>query len=177
MPDLNSTIDILAVVDAESIIAQYADKPLSKDPTRPVYLATNTNLVYMFVKKDEAVDYQGQSSLIVAVRPGDSINWRAESLTKNTDYCVLLSACQVNQSGQQSIQPPRLVTTQVYIPLPVIEGGKVTHATRQDFLDSYFYSTANSANHSVLYSLTFVITDRSGEPFGYFTWDPALSIS
>lgn len=176
MADTDSLIDILVVIDAESVMEQNSDK-LSTDPKKPLSIGANPNLVYMFVKWDEVISGNASSNLNVSVTPNDVIRWRGTSLTMNTRYSVVLTDCEVSQ-GQNLISPPLPITPQVSVPVPELDGNTVmtTPPTFQNFQDLYFQSTALNTG-KVTYTFSFAVTNNDGNVLGYFKWDPTLTIS
>ncbi|ATB43162.1 hypothetical protein CYFUS_008642 [Cystobacter fuscus] len=174
MANTEQVIDVLVVVDAESIMEQFQGN-LSTNPAKPTYIGTNSNLVYMFVKGDEVVSGQATSNLNVAVKTNNLIRWRAASLTMNTEYSVILNSCLITQ-GQSLISPPQPINPSVYVPVPTVSGGTVTGETRQTFTDFYFQAVGLNTGQ-VTYTFSFAITNNDGNVLGYFKWDPNLSIS
>ncbi|KFE61977.1 AidA/PixA family protein [Hyalangium minutum] len=175
MADTEQLIDILVVIDAESVMAQFGSVQPPPTMQKPTSIGKNSNLVYMFVKYDEVVKGDASSNLNVSVHPNNVIRWRGTSLTLNTQYSVMLYACDIAQ-GQNLISQPTPITPSVTVQVPTLSGNTVTGTTAQNFQDFYFQSVGEGAG-SVSYTFSFVITDNSGTPLGYFKWDPSLIIS
>jgi hypothetical protein len=174
MADNNQLTDILIVIDAESIMENFkAQLPGSAD--RPIFIGTDTNLIYMFVRKDEVVSGEGTSDLNVHIEPDSIVRWRATSLTGNTRYNVALNACGITQ-GQSFISAPTPIVTTVYAAIPQVNNGLVTGTSKQSINDFFFQAIGNGSGQ-VTYTFTFAITDNDGHVRGYFKWDPHLSIS
>lgn len=174
MADTEQFIDILIVVDAETVMDTYQGN-LSTDPSSPRSLGTVTNLLYMFVKYDEVRSGQATSDLTVAVNPNNVVRWRAVSLTMNTAYSVVLSSCSIS-AGQSLITQPVPIVRSVYVPVPTVTGNIVTGTTKAT-LDDFFFQADAVGDGTVTYTFTFAVTSNEGKVLGYFKWDPTLSIS
>lgn len=174
MASTDPFIDILTVIDAESLIKDYGSQPGSRD--YPTNLGNNAGkYVYMLVKRSEANNMEAQSELSVAVKTGDIIRWRACSLTMDTNLSTLLYKMNIS-AGVGLITSPAPNEASIKIPTPVIVDDKVTSFGTQPYVDFYFQATAQSVG-GVTYQLSFTLTDNQGNPKGYFVWDPYLTIT
>ncbi|ATB43163.1 hypothetical protein CYFUS_008643 [Cystobacter fuscus] len=174
MSSTDPFIDILTVIDAKSLLKDYASKPGTKGS--PTNLGGNASkYVYMLVKRGEANNMEAQDELSVAVKTSDTIRWRAASLTLNTGPSTLLYQMNVSAGGND-ITTPAPYEAAIKIPTPVINGNNVTSIGSQPYKDFYFQSTARYPGQ-VTYQLYFMLVDDQGNPVGYFYWDPFLTIT
>jgi hypothetical protein len=174
MASTDPFIDILTVIDTESLMRDYGSSPGSM--ASPTCLGANaTKYVYMLVKRSEANNTEAQYELSVAAKTGDNIRWRACSLTMNTDLSTLLYKMNVSE-GSGNITAPAANEASIKIPTPVISGNQVTSYGTEPYVDFYFQATARSVGR-VTYQLYFILSDNQGNPKGYYYWDPYLTIT
>ncbi|PTL80270.1 inclusion body family protein [Vitiosangium sp. GDMCC 1.1324] len=174
MSETENLIDILVVIDAESVMQQFTP---SSDAGKPTSIGSNPNLIYMFVKWDEVISGDASSGLSVSVSPNNIIRWRGTSLALNTHYSVVLTACEFTQ-GQNLISSPAPITPSVSVPLPQLNGNVVVTnpLPLQNIQDFYFQSVALDTG-KVTYTFSFAVTNNDGNVLGYFKWDPSLVVS
>lgn len=175
----DSFIDILTVIDAKSLMDDYAANPGTKDfPTTP---ANPAKYMYMLVKRSEANNMEAQPELSVAVKTGDVVNWRATSMTTNTSLATLLYRMHISQGDDLVTAPAPIGPVQVDVPDPVTDGNVVSSIGTQRFYDFYFQATAvrpgSPGMNQVTYQQFIMLTDNQGNPVGYFGWDPYLTIT
>ncbi|PTL80271.1 AidA/PixA family protein [Vitiosangium sp. GDMCC 1.1324] len=171
-------IDILTVIDAKSIVSDYS--PNQSTSGSPISLGNRANqYVFMLVKRSEAANgIEAIPELNVAAQTGDILRWRTSSLTMNTGYSTLLYQMRLQNNGSpgnELITIPAPYEGSIKIPKPAPDGNGVSIGS-QPYKDFYFQSTAQRPG-KVTYQLYFMLADNQGKPFGYFYWDPFVTIT
>lgn len=179
MANNDNFIDILTVIDAKSLVSDCG--PNQSTSGNAIVLGGRldaSKYIYMLVKRSEVVGIEAQPELKVAVKTGNIIRWRLTSLTVNTGYSTLLYRMNIS-GGSGLITTPAPYEASIKVPKPEADdNGGVTINTQhtQPYKDFYFQSTARTPG-DVTYQLYFMLSDDQGKPFGYFYWDPYLTIT
>ena len=83
---MSDFINVLIVIDAETIIENYGK---NSDPDRPTAIPDSSDLIYMTARQDHIVGSPG-SELTVKASPDDIIRWRETTLSLNSKYTSVL---------------------------------------------------------------------------------------
>lgn len=164
-------IDVLASIDAESIIHVYGK---NTDPNNPV--SVDDKYIHMVVRDTNAFSGQGGGELEIAASVEDQIRWRATSLSLQSKYDVLLYAFEATR-GKGLISKPAPMKARVTSLLPNPDAP--TNPTTQTIQD-YYWSCNVEDQGEVTYHFNFMIYERShGElkRVGCYSWDPFIKIS
>ncbi|MBM7119324.1 AidA/PixA family protein [Archangium primigenium] len=176
MADTNENVDILVVIDAASIIQQYGAQA-SMDASKPTSIGRDSKFIYMFVKRDNVVSGDYSSNLTVSVRPNDVVSWRATSLSMNTEYSIMLAACDIAQGANLLESPPKHLAVQRYVEVPHVENGAIQGEPDKQVIKDFLFRATVTGTGRIVYTYTFAITNIDGAPRGFFTWDPSLTSS
>lgn len=169
LQESSKIIDVLIVLDAETIVARYG---LSTDPQNPLQV-TDANLIYMITNQANAVSGNAGNELNLAARTMDVIRWRETTLSLNADYQGILYKF-VATAGDDLISPPVPLLAKVNTPLP--NPADPTHPNTQ-LIEDYFWSSTVLQPGDVTYHFSFMVVDRDSNVLGYFWWDPFLHIT
>ncbi|MDB6183168.1 inclusion body family protein [Paracoccus fistulariae] len=169
MPDdpNESIIDILMVIDAETLLASGATG--TADAPAPV----GADLIWLIVRSGNAVFGQGSKELKITAKTMDTLRWRCTSMSLNAAYSGMLYKFFALKGGSL-ISKPQPLDAQVTTPLP--NPADPTQPGAQT-ITSAFWSATVLAQGEVTYTFCFMILDRTGKPLGYFKWDPFISIT
>lgn len=162
-------IDVLVVVDADTIISEYGT---NTDANNPVQI-TDSSLIFMVTKQADAVSGNAGNELKIGAKTLDTIRWRETSLSLNAAYSALLYKF-VAASGGDLISSPMPLLVEVKTPLP--DSANPTSIKTQ-IIESYFWNSTVLEAGSVTYHFNFMILDQTGAVQGYFWWDPFIKIS
>ncbi|KFE61976.1 AidA/PixA family protein [Hyalangium minutum] len=174
MSSTDPFVDILTVIDAKSIVEDFSNNRGSKD--RPAGLGNNAGeYIYMLVKRSVVSGAEAYYELKVDVKTNDILRWRTASLTMNTGYSTLAYGMTVS-AGAGLITSPQPFETSIKIPTPQLNGGSIGSVGTQPYKDFFFQTTAQQPGN-VTYQIQFMLSDSEGKAWGYFTWDPYISIS
>jgi nematocidal protein AidA len=162
-----SIIDLLLVVDAETLLATYP----AGTPDQPV--SVDQPLIYMMVRQGDAVYGEGTKELKIKARTLDVLRWRSTTLALDGGYSSLLYRF-FTLKGADLLSPPVPLLAEVKAPLPN-PAAPLAPATQT--IQSYFWTSTVLASGSVTYAFYFMIVGRDGDVRGYFYWDPFITIS
>lgn len=152
-------IDVLAVIDADTIVARYGE---NADPGDPAEIAEK-DLVRVIVQTDN-VGGGSPGSPLIKVTAADVIRWRESSLSLNTDC----SAVCYEVAATSATKPEALVVT---VDTPVADPEDPLAPEFQS-IRSHLWDCMAEKTASVTYSLKFVIMDKKGRALGYYLWRP-----
>jgi nematocidal protein AidA len=161
-------IDVLVVVDAETIIESYGK---NTDPSNPTQVTAG--LIYMITKQADVVSGNAGNELNFKARTLDVIRWRETTLSLSAAYDAILYGF-VAAAGGDLISPPLPLLADVRTPLP--NPADPTHPGAQT-IKSYFWTSTVLAAGSVTYHFNFMIVDRDGVVQGYYWWDPFIQVT
>lgn len=163
-------IDVLIVIDAETILEKFPDQGL--DPLNPVQV-TDADLIFMTTKEDNKIKGSEGNELTVKARTLDVIRWRETTLSLNAAFSSILYQF-VFSEGKELISKPEPLLITVDSPLPNDEDP--TKPTTQNIQNYFWNSTVKHGGHAT-YHFNFMILDRDGKILGYYFWDPFIQIS
>lgn len=170
MTDSIQVIDVLIVVDTETVLAKYGAGGSVGHP-----YSVDERLIWAVAKKDSVVFANATGELKLRAQTEDIIRWRATGLSLNSEDSVILYAFAVKkQSGPGLIRKPRANLVELKTPLPQEnDPAKPAMQTVQD----YFWQTTVQRSGHEIYTFNFMIVHRDGTVRGHFTWDPTITIS
>ncbi len=142
-----ATVNILCVIDAESLAQKYSAAANGRQTL------THTQLhpyARMIAKQDNVLSAQASDDLSVKVRQGDTVKWRAVSLTDDQDYKVDIDGITSIDTG---FPPFELGQSDTWMTV-------INHAPGQG-RDAYW--------------VDFTIKDLAGRSYS-FHWDPYITV-
>lgn len=163
-----ATIDILAIVDTETILSTNG---ANSDPQKPTNASPGT--VYLVTQQGKAMSGINSGSLKLSAEIGDEIRWQVVSATLSSEYTVLLYGFEEAEGGDL-LSPPQEVATQAQTPLPNLQDP--LHPTTQT-IEVYYWSSTVKQPGSATYGFNFMILDRHNAIKGYYAWNIAIEIS
>jgi nematocidal protein AidA len=174
---MSKTIDILCVIDAETLADAVANKTiapgtLSKPTSLGDYSASNV-YVFMITQGSRVVNDQAQSELTVDCEVGDNIRWTISNPGAGVNHSCMLYDFQSASIGTAITAPICLpLATKLYIngqPDPQKPAAIA-------YTSSAWQCTALAKTASVQYNWSFQLIDPTGKVVGYFSWDPFIKI-
>ena len=177
---MSSQVDILCAIDAQTILEKYPNP--STNPAAPTVI--NNGLIYMTVKKDQALSGNGGGELKVGIHIGDNLRWREQTLSLNFEYSVQFYNF-VSSSQNLITLPPTLVggvqadgtLSEKDTAMPKhVSGAPPWLPTSINDAPYHFWQSTAEAAGEVTYHWQFVIADDAGNVKGYFQWDPFIHI-
>lgn len=162
-----SIVDILMVVDAETLIQQYpagtADNP-TVVPAPLIYLIADSKYV----------DFgQASKELKIAISSLDEIRWRSTTASLNSNYFCMLYDFKL-MDGTPIMSTPTPLLSEVEVPLPNMDNPL---APKTQTVENYFWNATALSQGEITYTFYFMILDRNNTPLGYYFWDPFIKIS
>lgn len=165
----NQIIDVLIVVDAETIIDKNGK---NTDPANPVQITT-PGLIFMVTKQANAVTGEAGTELNLSAQSMDVIRWREATLSLNSEVDAILYKF-VAVSGGDLISTPQPLLATVNTPLP--NPADPTKPESQT-VKTFFWNCNVLSKGKVTYHFQFILVDRNGEIQGYYWWDPFITIT
>jgi hypothetical protein len=191
----NDTMDILVAIDTDTILNSVGKSfngkvfTLSNDSTKPSQLYSyadnfgrlDQSVVYMIAPRNSVIgNSQGGSELNVQMNLGDSIRWRATSLSKGLDHAVVLyQYTQTDGNGrighldQNGPEPSPVYGS----PLPIINFDNYSSTPKKQDVENYFWQGEAQIKGNIRYSWAFMIVDSQNKVLGYCSWDPYITIN
>lgn len=166
-----SIIDVLASIDAESIIDVYGKNADLNNPRQ-----VDPKYIHMVVRDKNVSSGQGGGELEIAASVLDQIRWRSTSLSLQGAYDVLFYAFSATGGGNL-ISKPQPIRVQVKSLLP--NPDDPTSPSAQT-IQNYFWSCAVEQEGEVTYHFNFMIYEKSSTGLnldGYYWWDPFIKIT
>ncbi|HEY3362843.1 MAG TPA: AidA/PixA family protein [Methanosarcina sp.] len=171
MSDNKEIINILIVIDSETILDRYGT---NSNPDQPVQI-TQPDLIYIVTKQASVVSGQAGNELTFGAGTSNTIGgilWRATSLSLNSDNKIIFYKF-TSFSSKNIISTPKPFLDTVKVPLP--NPNDPTNPTIQEIQMYFWYSTVLNSG-SATYHFCFFIVDRHGNKLGYYWWDPSITI-
>lgn len=165
--DTQAIVDILMVIDAETLVKNYP-KGTVQNPT-----VVPAPLIYL-IADSKYVDFgQATKELKIAIKTLDEIRWRSTSLSLESVYYSLLYKFELVH-GNPLISEPTPLLADVQVPLPDMHDP--LHPKTQT-IKNYFWSSTSLSSGEMTYTFYFMILDRDNTPLGYYFWDPFIKIT
>ncbi|MPQ49272.1 hypothetical protein GCQ56_19910 [Marinifilum sp. N1E240] len=160
-------VDVLMVIDADSLIEKYP-KGTESNPT-----VVPAPLIYL-IADSEFVDFgQASKELKIAIKSLDQIRWRSATTSMNSNYFSLLYDFKLVH-GNPIISTPIPLLAEVKTPLPNMDEPL---QPKMQTIQSYFWTSTALSKGEITYTFYFMIIDRDNNPLGYYYWDPFIKIS
>jgi hypothetical protein len=164
---LPAIVDVLIIIDAETLLAAYpagtAAHPTSVDQP----------LIQLVVRQANGVFGEGTKELKLTAETEDVIRWRETTTSLDGRYTGMLYKFFALR-GAALISPPQPLVATVRTPLP--DPADPLHPTSQT-IASYFWTTTVLSPGETTYAFQFAVMDRAGHALGYFSWDPFIKIT
>jgi hypothetical protein len=168
-----ATIDILVVVDAETLIATKRGGTFA-NPINLGSFGTSDPSIYMIAPGDFVVSNQAKSELDVKAHSGDIIRWTITSPTRGQLYNPILYGFQTNEPN--ALTSPEMLDIQlnIYVPTKVTAPtGPFSTVTYQDYV---WQATLLQPGQQIQYTWSFLILDNDGNVAGVYAWDPFITV-
>ncbi|KAI5702304.1 hypothetical protein M8J76_015776 [Diaphorina citri] len=165
-------IQISTVIDTDLLRDDYASKPRSRSPDTPTPISNE--YIYMITTRSNVVSGQATAELHIKAIVGDTIKWVGAN-EANTGHLIVLY--DLRHSSEQIGQITKdILTKDLVYPM----GNDIWETNTTSY--NIFTMAANvRSKGEVSYKLSFVMFEYSRdagryEPWGYFTWDPKITI-
>lgn len=171
-------INVLVVIDTEYVKTNYSNP--SKDPSHPTGI--NHSSQFMIVTGSRGiVSGQGTADLNFRANPGDYVAFTGTSIYDNSDDAVIIYGIQYWKGDQVFNQfVPNMVTrTGAVQPNPETQNGLPAVSGKINF-SSYDSKIRNQGteNFYVVFALyNLAANGENQELFGYYYWDPTITVS
>jgi nematocidal protein AidA len=169
---MDETVDILCVIDAETLADLVGSGKISKgslnSPTSLGAWGSSDLYIYMITEGSFVVNNQAKSELTIKTSVGDNVRWHI-TCPSNRQSCMLYQL----QTGSTLLGPMELLhmTETEYI------NDTATTAKKVTYQESAWQTTVLGTG-SVQYSWNFQLIDnKTGNVLGYFCWDPFINIA
>lgn len=171
-PTMSKTINILSVIDVETILTEVAAKRLkqgtAQNPTLLGSFSSSDFYVYMITAQgfiDTGDTTRANSELTVDANTGDSIRWELTCPGSGLQHNAIIANVHLGSSGSIT-QPEANVTYRQIYDTAGSPGYQVVKQT--DFTSTVIASGLTQ------YNITFQIMDSSGVSQGFYYWDPFI---
>ncbi|MBN3341821.1 inclusion body family protein [Pectobacterium brasiliense] len=179
--ELNSTnnvINVIVIIDTDRIINDPNIHSVSKDPAHPTQIGHQYS--YMVAPNQSVKSGEGTGDLNIQANRDDVIRWTGLSESCNSDSSVLIyglpryagntvfTGVEFVNSGRLEVEPQETNHTS---PLPV----KLTEQKHW-----YAQATINelgTENYQVQFALYYRPHGGNQELYGYFQWDPTITVT
>lgn len=168
-----ATIDILVVIDAETLIATKPGGTLN-NPIGLGSFGTSDPFVYMIAPGDFVASNQAKSELDVQAHSGDILRWTITSPTRGQLYNPILHNFQTKDPN--ALTSPQMLDIQlnVFAPTKVTAPtGPFSPVTYQDYV---WQATLLQPGQQIQYNWSFLILDNDGTLVGAYAWDPFVTV-
>jgi hypothetical protein len=169
---MSKTINILSVIDVETIIENNIPAGTLTSPTPLGSYTDSDNYVYMITNKgyiDSTDTTRAASELKIDANVGDTIQWELTCPGSGLQHNAIIANVLIgSQPTPNSITAPvSIVTNRHIFDTAGIPAYQVVQQT--DFTSSVLTSGVTQ------YTITFQIMDNLGNNLGYYYWDPFVS--
>ncbi|CAD0004815.1 MULTISPECIES: AidA/PixA family protein [Flavobacterium] len=169
------TINILSVIDVETILAKNLKGGTATSPTS---LGSNDDsdiYVYMITSRGyiDSKEHNGRASseLEIDANVGDTIQWELTCPGSGLQHNAIIAGITPGfQPNPPSISVPVSVVT--YRNIYDTAGSSGYQVVKQTD-----YNSNVLASGTTQYSITFQIMDNSGNSLGYYFWDPFVKVN
>ncbi|MDE9553597.1 AidA/PixA family protein [Xenorhabdus bovienii] len=188
---MSDIIDILVVVDAQSIMKFITDSKIKNDMNvnNPISLGGGTGYLYMLTQpnNEHYLSGQGTSALNIKAKNNDIIRWRGVTLSKDSDYSAALldlhpGGATTQTEANMYFNLPTVNPIHSYVPVlksdNPISNPKPLEVDLQEAVSYYWETSVKKMpppHQSVTeyYAFTIGIYDN-GITKAYVMWDPSI---
>lgn len=169
----SSIIEIMIVIDTDRLTDDFRDKTVSRNPDRPTPI--NHNYAFMMTNNKNVISGQATADLHISAVPGDFINWHGVSESNNFDNQIIVYGI---KHRSDSLSDVTLGTRKKENVFPRNNNIRQLEGVKTN---NYVIFVSVRESGIVNYEVKFgVYTTNRGngrrELFGYFTWDPVITI-
>jgi hypothetical protein len=168
-----NTINILSVIDVETIIASNIPAGTATNPTSLGAWSDSDIYVYMITSRgyiDSKNNTRAGSELTVDASIGDTIQWELTCPGSGLQHNAIIAGVNLGtQPSPPSISAPAAVITYRSIyDTAGLPGYQIVKQTD--------YTSNVLASGNTQYTITFQIMDNLGNNLGYYSWDPFVNV-
>lgn len=170
-------INVLVVIDTDYVKATYPNP--SKDPAKPTGI--NHSSQFMICTDPRGgIKNQGTADLQFAALPGDTASFTGVSIYNNAEDAVIIYGIEYwNGTNVFNQFVPNMVQRKgAAQPDPMTKNGLPAKSVLQNF--SSFDAKVRQAgieNFYVYFALYQLLDGENQELFGYFYWDPSITVN
>ncbi|THF51816.1 hypothetical protein E6C50_08655 [Flavobacterium supellecticarium] len=167
------TINILSVIDVETILANKIPAGTATNPTSLGSYGTSDIYVYMITSRgyiDSADKNRADSELVIDANAGDTIQWELTCPGSGLQHDAIIAG--VNPGSEPN--PPSIST-----PVPVVTYRNIYDTAGlpgYQIVKQTDYCSNVLATGTTQYSISFQIMDNLGNSLGYYFWDPFVKV-
>ncbi|NEP12824.1 MAG: hypothetical protein F6K14_22000 [Symploca sp. SIO2C1] len=152
MASVVNTIKILTVIDCQTLINEYPNASTSESSPTGISLSNLKKTIYMVTSDPDELSGQASDNLEIGAHQGDTITWRATSLSLDTDLQAEFYEFRFRGGDRNLITDPMIVGHDIWMSFVQADKGYLT------------------------YDWKFKILSRRGDVLGCFYWDPRITI-
>jgi hypothetical protein len=170
---MTKTIDIDVVFDTVTLETNYGG---GGSPDSPKDIAHND--LYMIAQKVIVTSGQATGDLSITALVNDTIRWRSNSLSGNTDQAAIIYKIDKFQGDQVTTDPQMRVS---YPTTPIPNADNPTTYSAVDTQADVFLSCEVLKKGTEGYRVWFYIVNKDPNTgalttFGYYRWDPTIQV-
>jgi hypothetical protein len=173
---MNNVVNVLVVIDTGTLINDYREQARSQDPNNPTGIAHKYS--FMVATSNSVISGQAGGDLNISASVGDVIRWAGQSESNDFDSTVIVYNISKYQQDQVTSQPQfSSYTKDIMQPSQSDKAFPVANAPQKfNFLSANIISEGTE-KYEVYFALYYRPNNRGQELFGYFKWDPAITVS
>ncbi|MFU2319146.1 inclusion body family protein [Rahnella sp. PCH160] len=172
----NNILNVLVVIDTDSIVNDFKGKSPSQNSASPTGIGHQ--YAYMVVTTPSAISGTGTADLNLSANVGDVIRWTGTSESNNFDSSVLVYGLPQFGSGTQVFTNP---TFKLYTKSSMLPAQNtifpVTFPSQSFWFIQADISNTGTEHYMVQFALYYRPSGGAEELFGYFSWDPTITVS
>ncbi|MBQ4766291.1 hypothetical protein F9U42_03965 [Pectobacterium versatile] len=173
----NNVINVIVIIDTDRIINDPSKYPVSKDQNRPTPISHQCS--YMVAPSQSVVSGEGTGDLNIRANRDDVIRWTGLSESCNSDSSVLIyglpkssgdtvfTGLEFVNSGRLAAEPAPTNNTS---PFPV------TFTEQKHWYAQATISQLGTEQYLVRFALYYRPDGKNQELYGYFHWDPTITV-
>ena len=170
---MSKTINIDVMFDTVTIEERYKGGGSAENP-----IGINHADVFMVTQKAVVASGQATADLSINALVNDTIRWRSESLSGNTDQAAIIYKI-VKFSGKEVTTVPAMRVS--YPPTPIPDPGNPTSYQPSSTQADVFLSCEVLIQGTEGYQVWFYIVNKDPNTgklstFGYYYWDPTINV-
>ncbi|MEQ9772816.1 inclusion body family protein [Pectobacterium jejuense] len=171
----NSIINIIVVIDTDSIINDFTGKNPSKNEKSPTPIGHQYS--YMVVASESAISGSGTADLNISANVGDVIRWTGTSESGNFDSSVLIYGLPKFGGQDVFINPTFKRYTKTSMLPAQSSPFPVTYIDQSYWFIQADINQKGKENYQVQFGLYYRPHGGTQELFGYFQWDPTITVN
>lgn len=159
--------DVLAIVDAATLLSEYPDASKDADTPSPI----DGRYIHVLSPGDDGQVAHNDGQLFTGLSVGDDLHLRETALALRAEVSVLFVRFALNDPDIVSPVEPQI--RDVDVPVPNFDD--LFQPKSQPMKDHFWHSTVLAAGNTRC-TADLAVLDRDGAVLGYFRWEASVVI-